>query len=314
MQINLPTKRGADIPILCSAIRIGDSNRIVAVGRDLLAVSVLQQKLVDAQQSMERDYLRLRHVETRYRLLFQMSSEAVLIVDPASRKIQEANPAALSLLSAAGKQLAGRDFADLFQAQSRSTVEALLTLVRSAGHADEVSANAVDGGRELFVSASLFRQDNSSLFLVRVVPAVDSGAAELSSVKTALLKTIDVVPDGFVLTNSDGRVLATNAAFRDMAQLAGEDQARTGALEQWLGRPGVDMERHGCDLAPARDRIVVRDHLAGRVWRKHRSRDFGRFRHACRPDLLRFRDPECRAAHSRRFAHRPGFAAVGRPI
>ena len=40
------------------------------------------QRLISAQQSMERDYLRLRHVETRYRLLFQVASDAVLVLEP----------------------------------------------------------------------------------------------------------------------------------------------------------------------------------------------------------------------------------------
>ena len=76
----------------------GGAGNLVAVGRDLRAMAALQQRLVDAQQSMERDYSRLRHVETRYRLLFQVTSEAVLIVDAASHKVVEANPAAGQLL------------------------------------------------------------------------------------------------------------------------------------------------------------------------------------------------------------------------
>jgi transcriptional regulator PpsR len=240
VQINLFSGRRTDLPLLCAAIRIGVADRVVVIGRDLLAVSVLQQKLVDAQQSMERDYLRLRHVETRYRLLFQMSSEAVLIIDSGSIKIQDANPASQVLLGSRGKPLSGRDFTDLFGPNSRSTVEALLTHVRSAGRADEVAVNAADG-RELLVSASLFRQDNASFFLVRVVPAADLVAAGPSSMKAALIKSLDVAPDGFVLTSPDGRILAANAAFREMAQLTGEEQARAGSLEQWLGRPGVDM-------------------------------------------------------------------------
>ncbi|MET1082226.1 MAG: PAS domain-containing protein, partial [Burkholderiales bacterium] len=79
--INHPSSRGADVPVLYSAVQVGQEGRVVAVGRDLRAVAALQQRLVDAQQSMERDYWRLRHVETRYRHLFQMASEAVLIVD-----------------------------------------------------------------------------------------------------------------------------------------------------------------------------------------------------------------------------------------
>jgi sulfur transfer protein SufE len=47
---------------------------------------LLQQRHVEAQQSMEREYSRLRHAETRYRLLFQLASEAVVIVDAATSR------------------------------------------------------------------------------------------------------------------------------------------------------------------------------------------------------------------------------------
>ena len=68
------------MPILYTAVQVGDG-RMVAVGRDLKPLASLQQRLVEAQQSMERDYSRLRHVEMRYRLLFQMSLEPFLIID-----------------------------------------------------------------------------------------------------------------------------------------------------------------------------------------------------------------------------------------
>jgi transcriptional regulator PpsR len=241
VQVNYPSKRGADIPILCTALRVGSSGRILAIGRDLRPISSLQQKLVDAQQSMERDYLRLRHVETRYRLLFQMSSEAVLIVDSVTQKTLEANPAAVALLTQGGKQLSGQMFFDLFDSQSRPAIEALLTLVRAAGRAEDVAAKSAGDDRELLVSAVLFRQDNASLFLIRVVAAASPLVPAVSNMKTMFLKTIEVGPDGFALTSPDGRILAVNAAFLDMAQLATEEQARGGSLDQWLGRSGVDM-------------------------------------------------------------------------
>jgi transcriptional regulator PpsR len=243
VQVNHPSKGGPDIPVAYTAIDIGGpgAGRVVAIARDLHAMSILQQKLVDAQQSMERDYLRLRHVETRYRLLFQMSSEAVLIVDPSNQRILDANPSALALLGANVKQLAGRPFAELFDSESRAAIEALLALVGAAGHADEVAAKSASDNRDHLVSASLFRQDNSSFFLVRVLPARVAIGTALSTHDKALLKAIDLAPDGFVLTNFEGRILVANQAFCDIAQLPGQEQARAGSLDQWLGRPGVDM-------------------------------------------------------------------------
>ena len=52
--------------------------RVLALGRNLRTLAVVQQRLVDAQQSMERDYLRLRHAEARYRLLFEAVEEVVV--------------------------------------------------------------------------------------------------------------------------------------------------------------------------------------------------------------------------------------------
>ena len=79
--INYPADQGPDVPLLCSVMQVGKKGELIGFGRDLRSMASLQQRLVEAHQAMERDYLRMRHMETRYRLLFELASEAVLIVD-----------------------------------------------------------------------------------------------------------------------------------------------------------------------------------------------------------------------------------------
>ncbi len=243
VQVNLPTKRGGDIPIMYTAVAVGDAGRIIFIGRNLKAISALQQRLVDAQQSIERDYVRLRQIETRYRLLFDSISEPVAVVDPASRKPLEFNPAAAALFGGNPSQILKHPLPELFDAASAPAVEALLTVVRTAGRAEESAVRLSKGGREVTVSASLFRHDNAPLILVRIIPVkigqVD--APPTPGPRTVMFDLIDHAPDGFVLTTSDGRILLSNPAFRDLAQIATPEQAEAGSLEQWLGRPGVDM-------------------------------------------------------------------------
>jgi transcriptional regulator PpsR len=240
--LNHPVAGQPDVPILYSAVRVGEAGRIVAFGRDLRAISALQQRLVDAQQSMERDYSRLRHVETRYRLLFEMSSEAVVIVDATSLKVVEANPAARTLFGDAGPRAQNHQFGELFDADGSQAVLNLLAAVRAVGRAEDVRTRLANSERELVVSASLFRQENTVLFLVRLAP-LGAAAAEavLPQTKSKLLKLVENAPDGFVVTDSDGRIITANAAFIEMAQVATEEQARDQPLERWLGRPGVDL-------------------------------------------------------------------------
>lgn len=253
-QVNHPSVRGeADVPILYSAVPIGKNGRVIVVGRDLRNIAVLQQRLVDAQQAMERDYWRLRHAETRYRLLFDMASEAILIVDANTQKIAEANPAAASLLGESTRRLVGRIFPQGFDADSARNIQAMLGAVRAAGRADGVQARLADGNAAFTVSASMFRQDSSTQILVRLTPLRLSGAlAPGAEVRSRVLEVVERSPDGLVITDPDGRIISANRSFLELAQLASEEQARGESLDRWLGRPGVDMsvltanlKRHG---------------------------------------------------------------------
>jgi transcriptional regulator PpsR len=240
-QINHPSPHGADVPILYSAIKVGRAGRVVAVGRNLRTVSVLQQRLVEAQQSLERDYAKMRHIETRYRLLFQMSSEAVLIVDAADGRVLEANPAAVRLLGNSAKQVVGKPFPDGFDARSAKALQALLQKVRSAGRAEEVRVRLAGGKSEFLVAASMFRQDAGLHFLVRLSSPHGAPAPTVPGSQSAVLRALEASPDGFVITAPDGRVITANRAFLDFVQLAAEEHARGRSIDEWLGRPGADL-------------------------------------------------------------------------
>lgn len=238
-QVNHPSARGNDVPVLYSAVQVGSGGQVVAFGRDLRPSAQLQQRLVDAQQSMERDYWRLRHVETRYRLLFQSSLEAVLIVDAVNLKVVEANPAAGSLLGEVSRKVVGRSFPEGFDADSTQAIGVLLARARAVGRGEDTRVRLTTDAREFLIAASLFSQENGSFFLVRLSPVRGDGAE--STVPRSIVKVMESVPDGFVVTDLEGQVLTANRAFVDLVQAASEGQLRGESLERWLGRSGVDF-------------------------------------------------------------------------
>jgi transcriptional regulator PpsR len=241
--LNHPATSGADIPILYAAVWAGNPQRIVAFGRDLRAVSVLQRRLVDAQQSMERDYVRTRHVETRYRLLFQMASDAVLIVDDAAGKVLDSNPTARRLFAQAAEPGRPWPLTSAFTAETARSVELLLAGVRASGRADDVGARLQAQDREVIVTASLFRDEGGAVCLVRIgAVAGEPAAGSMQKLQSKLLKLMESAPDGFVVTGVDGRVITANAAFLELAQLPTEEQVRGEPLGRWLGRSGVDLD------------------------------------------------------------------------
>jgi transcriptional regulator PpsR len=249
--INHPSVDGADLPLSYSAIALPQPGgrgkagvRSVVFGRDLRANAALQQRLISAQQAMERDYWRLRHMETRYRSLFQVASEAVLILDAITGKLEEANPAAQALFGADAAK-SGWMLSDSFETRAGvkpdTRVPAMLGRVSATGHGESVTVQLPGRAGELRLSASLFRQEKSTHLLVRVLPLDTRGELTQSAGQSALLKLIESAPDAFVVTDLDGMILTANHAFVDLAQLATETQVRGQSLERWLGRTGVDL-------------------------------------------------------------------------
>ena len=86
----------------------------------------------------------------------------------------------------------------------------------------------------------MFRQDASTHFLIRLSP-VDAGDAT-PKVGSKLLRVVENLPDGFVVTDVDRRIVTANPAFLDLAELTSEEQARGELIDRWIGRPGVDVD------------------------------------------------------------------------
>jgi transcriptional regulator PpsR len=240
-QVNHPISGSQDLPIKYTAVRVGREGHIVAAGRDLTSVAALQQRLLAAEQEIEQEYLRLRHSETRFRVLLQSASDAILIVDAKTGRVVETNPAAASLLNRPSKRILGSAIEDVFSEAEASGVKRLLATMRSTGKADDLALRLDDENRQAILSVTMFRQDTATYYLLRMVPhAVGTSAIVMPRSQSKVVKIISEMPDGFVVTDLDRRILTANAAFLELAQLGSEEQARGNTIDQWIGRPGID--------------------------------------------------------------------------
>jgi transcriptional regulator PpsR len=240
-QVNHPSARGGDIPVLYSAVKVGKAGNVIALGRSMRNLAALQQRLVHAQQSLERDYEFVRQAETRYRMLFELALEAVLIIDAATQKVVDANPAAARILGQGVRFMIGRAFPEGFDEAGTRAIQDLMGAIRVAGRASEVVVRLEGDARRFQVSASPFRQDNATHILLRIVALDGSQSHGDEATRNRLTAVLERLPDSFVLTDTEGRVLTANRSFLDLVQLTSEGQVRGEPLERWLGRSGVDL-------------------------------------------------------------------------
>lgn len=227
------------VPVAFSALRLGALGPVLAVGRDLRAVSAIQQRFLDAQQELERGYWRARQAESRYRLLFQVATDAVLTVDATSLRIIEANHAAAAMLGA-GATLTGRVTPQLFERAAAGALQELLLNAASSGKPAEIHARLPNSPSPVAVSATPFRAGGGQRLLLRV-RGVHMPKAETTDLTRTLAMLVDRTSDGVVVTDSGGSIVAANPAFLTLAGTRTEDELRGRPLGDWLGRIDTDV-------------------------------------------------------------------------
>jgi transcriptional regulator PpsR len=238
--VNHPTPSGAEAAIQYITVPLKD-HKFLAVGRSLERLAELQRRLVETQQSVERDYLRLRHIEARYRILFETSPEAVLMVDANSHRLLEANVGAQALFKDAAKRLVGRDFREVFDTESQREVQALLRTALATGRIEMCSATIAGSVAPLTVSATVFRQEGGAQFLVRLTPREASAVAYSEHESSAVLsEAMEQFPDGWLLTDTTGMVKSVNEEGMALLGLTASSQVIGQPLERWLLRGAVD--------------------------------------------------------------------------
>ncbi len=239
--VNQLGRTGETVPVRYSVVPFDRDERVryLAVGRNLRDLASLQQRLVDAQQGMEREYARLRRDETRYRTLFQLATEPVLVVDAQQTRVVEANPASAEVLDIPADRLIGRALPRLF-VDPDPALSDHLTRIRTATPAAAVPLVVAGSGRRVRLVASFFRQGTQASYLIRLERADGNGTAR-GAAGSVLTEVVQGLPEAFIVTDPDCRILETNQAFLDLLQWVGGQPITGQSLERWLGRPGVDL-------------------------------------------------------------------------
>ena len=242
-QINQRFPSGLELPFEYTTVALGGRAGLLAIGKSLAAVADLQSKLVSAQQSMERDYWKLREVETRYRLLFQASNEAIILIRATDLTISEANQAAVDALGVDVSRLrddTGVGFLTLVADEDQRAVEAMLVRVREHGKAPGTLLRLGRQREAWTVRASLVVGEPDAFVMLQLVP-IGSPETTMEPVTSFTLdELVERIPDGLVV-DEQGVIRRANRAFLDMIGASTEGFVAGERLSRWLWRPGADL-------------------------------------------------------------------------
>lgn len=239
-QLNHRSHRDGSFPVSYAGTARPDGGFLL-LGRDKRELATIQQRLVQAQMTIEQDYERIRQVESRYRVLFETGTDALLILTADNGKILDSNSAAAQMLDRDPSDLVNKSFSIKLTADSQAQLDETLQAVRAKGGQRSTTITLKGDGRQLWLDALLFRSVSDTLILCRLRPqgAVAGGEDQIDA---ALLDLYQRSGDGMVFTDKEGAILRTNGAFQELTNVAVSDSLRGKSFAEFMGRPSVDLD------------------------------------------------------------------------
>lgn len=230
-----PLPQGGQVPVAWSAIRLGPLGPVLAVGRDLGAVTAMQQRFVEVQQEMERHYWRYRQVQSRYKQLHQVAHDAVMVLDAASLAVLQANEASAAVTGRTLAEMLHQPLTDGLAEGLRSDVLELLVAVRSGGKAVARRALAGGAGKAWEMAVAPLSVEGRRQLLMRVREGGLDGEADEAVALSRMASFVEATPDALVITEADGIVRLAGPAFLAMVGQVDEGTLRNRTLAEWVG-------------------------------------------------------------------------------
>ena len=241
-QVNQEINGSTSLPIQFSTIFFPQQNKLVAIGKDLSGISILQQKLVESQQEIERDYATLHAIQNRYLQLFNSIDQAYLILDSQTLKIIEVNKSAGFLVGDL-KKSQGKQFVSLFPAKDHEALQTYLLESKSGILQSSFHTTLENLKEKVEISSTLLREGNQNVCLVSIKPKSQTANLGTANEQAALLsQAMEDFQDGFIVCSSNGVILTTNNTFVSMSQSTQKESVLGKSLEIWLGRASIDLK------------------------------------------------------------------------
>nr|4L9E_A Chain A, Transcriptional regulator, PpsR [Cereibacter sphaeroides 2.4.1] len=136
-----------------------------------MGIAEVQQQLVAAQLAMERDYETQREMETRYRVVLDVSRDPMVLVSMSTGRIVDLNSAAGLLLGGVRQDLLGAAIAQEFEGRRRGEFMETMTNLAATESAAPVEVLARRSQKRLLVVPRVFRAAGERLLLCQIDPA-----------------------------------------------------------------------------------------------------------------------------------------------
>lgn len=220
--------------------------RIVVVGKNLSAVVNLQNKLLSTQRSMEKEFWKLREMETRYSTLVNANSDVVLVLRDPDLQVVDINEHASRLIGVAvGDRATDLDMSEKDFKKLLKTIDT----ARQSGRAPLIVLKNGASNYSWRVRVSSYTGQSGIQFMLQF--SIHDTMVNASNVEPISGITFnDIVthlPEGLVAINQQNLITHANPAFgrlldRTTATASDTTSIVGKPIDQWLPESSKDVE------------------------------------------------------------------------
>ncbi len=232
---------GGDVlPVRYALYLLPDREHLLMLGQDQRPTIEMQQLLLNAQIALERDHEAQREIDTRYRLLMDFTTDAIVLVATASGQIVDINHDAAATLGRARADMIGKPLVDYLVGLSRESMVSALEQPSTAGAAAVLDVEAKSTQRKLQVSGKLFRASGEQLAILRLKDP-EGGSIGDQRLSDNLRQLFNHGADAIVFADRDGNILAASETFLNLTDAPSSAAVRGRSLSEFLARGVVDL-------------------------------------------------------------------------
>ncbi len=241
MELNHSDNARWEFPIRYTLHRMADES-ILMLGRDLRPIAEVQLQLAKAQMALERDHEAQREFDTRYRVLLNITRDAIVFVSLSTGRVVDLNAAAATLLGGKRDGLIGAALAPEFDISSAELVDGLTRAIE----AGPLTLRAKRSRNAVLLSPTMFRVGGERILICRIE---ESGAAERSRPKPAPIDELGknlaafymAGTEAIVFTDRSGLIRSANDAFLELVEASDSTAVKDRSLGDFMSRGGVDL-------------------------------------------------------------------------
>jgi len=233
---------GTQLPVRYSIHWINNDSRFLLLGRDQRPIVELQRQLVSAQVALERDYEMQREMDSRYRMLMEVTVDPVMFISAHTNRIVDLNAAAAEILGGARGDLSGTSIEQEFDGYAASE---FMERALEAGGSDgivRIEVLARRSQKRVALNIRVFRAAGERLLLCRLEDTARSPAGGPDPLGDNLRALYAKGIDAVVFTDHEGTIISASESFLNLTDSATLAAVKGRSMSDFLTRGSIDAK------------------------------------------------------------------------